>query len=104
GTAEMAMVRNAHVAGQPVQPGDVISIYATGLSAETHPVIRIAGTVAETLAVVPVENRMGGWEIQARVPASVSTSERVTLLLEVSQPDQSVVRSNEVTLAVESLD
>jgi uncharacterized protein (TIGR03437 family) len=101
GTSDLAIMRNARVKGQPVQSGDFISIYVTGLPHDREPILEIDGGVVETGAVLPVDGQMGVWEIQARVSIDVAGKNQVSLVLEILQPDNTIVRSNEVTFAVE---
>jgi len=102
GTSDVAIYRNPRVEGQPVQPDDVISVFATGLPPNAHPILSIAGQLTEPVEIIPVQDHLGVWEIRALVPAGIATSDHVALVMQLRQLDNTILKSNEVSFAVES--
>jgi uncharacterized protein (TIGR03437 family) len=101
GTHEFATVRDHRMLGQPVQAGDVISVFATGLPPDAHPLIRIDELGAEVLAVTPVPGQMGVWEIRARIPQGIVANDHATMVLQLPKSGNAIQQSNAVTFAVE---
>jgi len=116
----IAMVRTADVPSQPALPGDYISIYAQGLGptqngpAPGHPAgadplsyleapirVMIGGVNAEVTFAGLVPGFVGLCQVNARIPTSVQTGDRVPLVLMVTEPGGEVRSSNMVTIAIE---
>jgi len=101
GTNELATSQDARVAGQPAQPGDSLTIRATGLGDHLPIAVRIADTYAAVLSVASAPDAAGVSEIRLTLPASVSFGDAVPVVLEITAPDGKLIRSNSVTVAIE---
>ena len=120
-TNELAMPTTAGTASRPAQPGESLIIYATGLG-ETQPVVPL-GTPAPSRPLIPLKNKItvviGGVEVDPErsvlaprrvgldqidvlLPQGVPGGLAVPLYLQVTIPDGTVVRSNTVTLAIDT--
>jgi len=103
GTAAMAVVRDYRNAGQPAQPGDVLSIRATGLGSMLDlsagkPIVKIGGMTVQADAV-DTTGFAGVLEIRVKLPAGVTTGSDIPLRLEL--PGREGVVSNTVSIAIE---
>ena len=119
-TNELAMPKTAGTASRPAQPGENLTIYATGLG-ETQDIVPL-GTPAPSAPLILLKNKItvviGGIEIDpelstlapgrvgldqinAQLPEGVPTGPAVSLYLQVTMADGTVVRSNAVTLAID---
>jgi uncharacterized protein (TIGR03437 family) len=107
GTQDFVVVRNPDVPGAPAQPGDVVTILATGLGrsvgglALARPFARIGGVPAEVLDARRNELTPGLYEVDVRIPAAVQAGELVPVVLEVPGLDGRLSLSNTVTIAIE---
>ena len=101
GTTQLATVRDVRGAGLPAQPGDVLSIRATGLGDSLPVTVKIGGAPARVLSIVPAADAAGVWEIQAALPAAPDFGDKVPVQLEMATPDGSPLQSNIVTMAIE---
>jgi uncharacterized protein (TIGR03437 family) len=104
GTPLLATARTYLNTGQPAEPGDSITILATGIGSigSLLPRIKI-GDFSATADSVPVIAAMAGvYQIVAKVPTGVPPGDSWPLLVEMTMPDGSVVQSNTVTIAVET--
>jgi uncharacterized protein (TIGR03437 family) len=101
-TSQMAMVRDVRSAGQPAQPGDSLTIRATGFGNGNSSLVKIGGVYAEILSVGPSIDEAGIWEIRVTVPSALELGDTVPVQLEIPSPEGQLV-SNTVTIAVESV-
>jgi uncharacterized protein (TIGR03437 family) len=92
--------------GVPARPGDVISVFCTGLgrtfgsgerAAVNTPVVLIDGLAGDVLSAVAIGN--GVYRVDVRVPQSVTTGTRVRLTVEAASVDGHMVSSNAVDIA-----
>jgi hypothetical protein len=65
--------------------------------------LKIEGAVAEVVAVIQAQNHAGVWDIQARVPPGIATTDHAALVMQLIKPDGNVLQSNEVSLAIEAV-
>ena len=106
GTGSFVILRNLYVPGYPAQPGDVVTILATGLgrrmgdTAIMKPFVRVTGIPAEVLAV-RLNDLPGLYEVDVRIPQSAQIGEAGTVVLEAPGLDGSVNVSNTVTIAIQ---
>jgi uncharacterized protein (TIGR03437 family) len=106
GTRAMAVVRDFRNAGQPAQPGDYLSIRATGLgsmdelSAQKF-LVNIGGLTVQADAVDAVAGFAGVFDIKVKLPSGVPIGDNVPLTLELPGRDAGV--SNTVSIAVEAV-
>jgi uncharacterized protein (TIGR03437 family) len=108
GIADIAIERNAAIAGHPAQPGDELLIWGTGFgsAAETSTrqvSVTLGDSDAEVEAVRAVPGYAGMYTIQVRVPAATMTGSAVPVEVQVTTPDGKQIQSNHVRVAVESL-
>jgi uncharacterized protein (TIGR03437 family) len=100
GTPEMATVRDVRHAGYPAQPGDLLSIQATGLASGLPLFARIGGVYAEVVSVDRNVELAGVWDVRVKVPAAAEPGDAVPVQLELGSAD--APRSNCVTIPVEA--
>jgi uncharacterized protein (TIGR03437 family) len=106
GTRAMATVRDFRNTGQPAQPGDYLSIRATGLGSMDElsagkPLVKIGGMPVQAEAVDMVDGFAGVYDIKVKLPAGVPTGSEVPLTLELPGRDAGV--SNTVSVAIEAV-
>jgi uncharacterized protein (TIGR03437 family) len=120
-TNELAMPKTAGTASRPAQPGENLTIYATGLGetqdivplgtpAPSDPVILLKNKITVVIGGIEIDpelstlapGRVGLDQINAQLPQGVPTGPAVSLYLQVTMPDGTVVRSNTVTLAIQA--
>jgi uncharacterized protein (TIGR03437 family) len=118
-TNELAMPKTAGTASRPAQPGENLTIYATGLGetqgivalgtpAPSDPLILLKNKITVVIGGIEIDpesstlapGRVGLDQINAQLPESIPTGPAVSLYLQATMPDGSVVRSNAVTLAI----
>jgi uncharacterized protein (TIGR03437 family) len=103
GAPELAAVRDFTNAGQPAQPGDYLSIRATGLRLDEPsagmPLVKIGGIPVQINAIDKVVGFAGVFDIRVQLPEGVSTGPDVPLTLEFPGQDNGV--SNTVSIAIE---
>jgi uncharacterized protein (TIGR03437 family) len=117
GTSLLATSRTYLALGQPAEPGDSITIRATGIAVLNGalPTVKIGDAFAQVQAVQAVPGVAGVYEITAEVPWGIPEGDAVSVVVVVS-PDPSLVRrgppqargirnlqvkSNQTTIAVE---
>jgi uncharacterized protein (TIGR03437 family) len=117
GTSLVATSRSYLALGQPAQPGDSITIRATGIAALNGalPMVRIGGAYAQVQSVQAVPGVAGVYEITAEVPFGIPEGDAVPVVV-VLPPDASLsrrgpqqglgtrgfqVNGNQTTIAVE---
>ncbi|MGO9259554.1 MAG: Ig-like domain-containing protein, partial [Bryobacteraceae bacterium] len=103
--AELAMPRNADMAGYPAQPGDTVKVWATGLgpdaqSRTTDFSVTMGGVNVPVESIDPVAGHAGLYTVQLRVP--VTSGDTVPVQLRVVTPTGLTVWSNTVSAAVET--
>ncbi|MGE5570833.1 MAG: putative Ig domain-containing protein [Rhodospirillales bacterium] len=120
GTAEFAKERNFIAPGQPAWPGDIISIYATGLgpadevlnAGEPAPLDRlihlrgsvtvlIGGVESEVLFAGLAPTLIGVAQINVKIPENVPLGSAVPVSVIVKPSGGQPAASNEATLAIE---
>jgi uncharacterized protein (TIGR03437 family) len=104
GTTELATVRDFRNAGQPAQPGDYLSIRATGLGtldelSAGKPLVKIGGIPVQADTIDKVVGIAGVFDIRVKLPEGVPTGSDVPLTLEFPGRDGGV--SNTVSIAIE---
>jgi uncharacterized protein (TIGR03437 family) len=78
GTSLIAMNRNYQAPGQPVQPGDSITIQATGIApAETTLAVKIGEMYAQVTSVEAVPGMAGVYEVTAIVPPGIGEGDSI---------------------------
>ena len=100
-TTELATVRDVRGAGQPAQPGDSLSIRATGLGENLPVSVKIGDAYAQVLSIAPVENAAGVWNIRVAVPAAPNFGDAIPVQLEMASSDGRPITSNSVMMAIE---
>jgi uncharacterized protein (TIGR03437 family) len=103
GTSLLATPRTYLNLGQPAEPGDSITIVATGMPAIAGalPQIIIAGVPIFASSVQPVPTLAGVYWISVKLPSGLPTGDALPLQILMPGPDGTVVQSNTVTIAVE---
>lgn len=94
GTSQAATPRDYRGLGQPVVPGDTISILATGIDPNSAPlVLRIGDFFADVRGIAPVPGNAGIFELRAVVPFGVPEGDAIPVRLD---------GGNTVTIAMEA--
>ena len=107
GTSLLATSRDYRGLGQPAQPGDSITLQATGFGEGSSPIVTIGDLVARVESVERVPGVAGVVEITVTVPAGVAEDGQVPVVvtLPLSEGDSAGssdrLRSNAVTIAIE---
>jgi len=107
GTSLLATSRDYRGLGQPAQPGDSITIHATGFSEGSLPIVTVGDLVARVESVQRVPGVAGIVEITVTAPPGVPEGDRVPILVTFPLSDAELasssdrVRSNVVTIAIE---
>jgi uncharacterized protein (TIGR03437 family) len=96
----LAAVRSPAAPGQPAQPGDEISIRATGLSPSAAVFVTLGGVNAPVTSVQPVESYPGVYDIRVKVPEGVPAGDSVPVRLKIAGAG-SAPESNQATMAIE---
>ena len=105
GGTDLVTVRNYRVAGQPGQPGDHLKLRVTGLPAgdsAAQPLVRIGDVYGAVEFVRALPGATGTFEIGVQVPMTLPLGDAVPVLIQLPQPDGSLIGSNVVTAAVEA--
>jgi uncharacterized protein (TIGR03437 family) len=111
GTSLLATARDYRVLGQPAQPGDSITLWATGIDPNgLQPIITVGGLLSAVKTVSAVPGWAGICQITVAVPAGVPPGDAVPVRASFGplpassssrSPFGSRVRSNQVTIAIE---
>jgi uncharacterized protein (TIGR03437 family) len=101
GTSALATVRDARTAGQPAQPGDLLSLRASGFDDNLPFLVKIGEVYAEILSSMPDPDTAGVRVIQVKLPPATAFGNSVPVQLEVTLPDGRRMTSNTVTIAAE---
>jgi uncharacterized protein (TIGR03437 family) len=101
GTSDLATVRDARTAGQPAQPGDLLSLRASGLDNNLPFLVKIGEIYAEIQSNMPDPDTAGVRVIEIKVPPATAFGSSVPVQLEVTLPDGRQITSNTVTIAAE---
>jgi uncharacterized protein (TIGR03437 family) len=91
--------------GQPAEPGDTISILATGAGLDAGPAlveVSIGGVSTTADRVQPMPGMAGVYQVDVIVPASVAPGDAVPIVIEVADSSGNAIGSNTVTIAVEA--
>ncbi len=119
-TNELAMPNTTGTASRPALPGESLTIYATGLGeaqgvvpigtlAPADPLILLKNKITVVIGGIEIDpdlstlapGRVGLDQINAQLPQGVPTGPAVSLYIQVTMLDGTVVRSNAVTLAIQ---
>jgi len=115
GTSLLAATRSYLGLGQPAEPGDSVTIRATGLGTQggAWPTVKIGDFTAQSLSVQPAPEAAGVYDITVVVPFGVQTGDAVPVVIsypaepmEPRAPTLTVqtpggLPSNSVTMAIE---
>ena len=97
----LAAVRGSGDSGQPAQPGDDVSIRATGFKPDTSISIKLGDLEALVNSVEPAVNLPGVYDIRIKVPSGVILGEEVPIRLRVADAGGQWYESNLATMAIE---
>jgi uncharacterized protein (TIGR03437 family) len=101
--ARLVMVRNYRYAAQPAQPGDAITLYATGLEEASKVLVRFGQTAVEADSTDKVPAVPGVWLLSVRVPPG-EFGNAVGLSIEGHSANGMTRISNQIRIAIEALD
>lgn len=103
----LAAERDFRQAGQPVQPGDIVVISATGIGFTSQSgaavTVRIGGQEAAIEVIEPAGDAVAVQSIRVRVPLGTPLGERIPVQLSVLDSGGRWLASNTVTMAIEGL-
>lgn len=118
-TNEISMPHTESIPSRPAQPGDALTIYATGLGTAgnapaagsqapaapqtlNYPVQVVIGAMRLNPTWVRINTEKAGvYEVGVTLPSSRSTGNAVPVHLEMTLPDQTTLSSNTVTMAIQ---
>jgi len=104
GTTLFAAPRTYLNIGQPAEPGDTISILASGAGLEAGPslpAITIGGVSTTASQVQPMPGMAGVYQIELTVPAGVAPGDAVPVVIQTEDSSGNPIKSNTVTIAIE---
>lgn len=96
-----ATVRSHRAPGFPAQPGDSVSIRATGLRSDAAALVKIGDLDVQVESIRPVDNLPGVYDVRIEVPAGTPAGDAVPVRLQVAGPDGAWYQSNVATMAIE---
>jgi uncharacterized protein (TIGR03437 family) len=105
GTSLLATPRSYLNDGQPAEPGDTISILATGDGLSANPpqvTVSIGGTSTTAAQIEAVPGMAGVFQIDVVVPSSVVPGNAIAVAVQLTDSNGNAVSSNTVTIAVEA--
>jgi len=105
GTSLLATPRSYLNDGQPAEPGDTISLLATGAGLANSPstvLISIGGAHTTAAQIQAMPGMAGIYEIDVTVPASAPPGDAVPVVVQVADSSGNMISSNTVTIAVEA--
>jgi uncharacterized protein (TIGR03437 family) len=100
----LAASRSYQTTGQPAEPGDSISLLATGigsLQSAAFLQVRIADSYAVPDSVQAVPGMAGVYQVKVRVPGSAPAGDAIPVVLQTSGPDGATFQGNTITIAIE---
>jgi uncharacterized protein (TIGR03437 family) len=119
-TNELAMTKTAGAASRPAQPGEPLTIYASGLGetqrlvtpgalAPSNPLVLLKNKITVVAGGVEIDpdlstlapGTVGLYQINTQLPPGVPLGPAVPLFIRVTMPNGAVAESNTVTLAIE---
>jgi uncharacterized protein (TIGR03437 family) len=100
-STRLVMVRNYSYASQPARPGDVITLYATGMEGAAKASVRIGDTVVELNSITKVPGVPGLWLLSIRVPEG-ETGNQVGLSIDGRVSNGASSLSNQIRIAIEA--
>jgi len=101
GTSTMAMIHNYRYASEAAFPGEPVTIYATGITAQDEISIFVGQTELRPQSVLPVPGMAGVYELGVTLPWVLPDGEEV-ITLSVRMPDGRATSSNEVQFATQT--
>jgi uncharacterized protein (TIGR03437 family) len=104
GSAQLAVVRNYSLPGQPAWPGDRVVVYATGIDRLANVSAHIGDAEVAPAAVTSVPGRPGLFSVTLSIPKNVAAANDAKLGLTGDTPDGVRVSTNLVSIALERND
>ncbi|MBZ5621848.1 MAG: hypothetical protein LAQ69_24430 [Acidobacteriia bacterium] len=101
GGSRLVMVRNYRYAAQPAQPGDVITLYATGMEGASEASVRIGKTEVAPDSVNKAPGFPGLWRLSVTVPSG-EIGNAVGLSIVGRMSNGASVPSNQIRIAIEA--
>jgi uncharacterized protein (TIGR03437 family) len=101
-TDSVAMVRNYRVSGQPAIPGERLLVYATGVGGLTNVSVQIGEFKVPALAINPVPNHAGLYQVVVSVPNIVMQKNGDLPLSLSGDTPQGNISTNIVSIALEA--
>jgi uncharacterized protein (TIGR03437 family) len=121
GTSTFVMVRNPVAPSQPAEPGDYVSIFATGLGPVDNPppagqpasgdtLSRVQASLQVLVGDIPAEVQFAGltpglvglYQANIKIPDNAPLGPDIPVSILIPAPDGRVLRSNIVTMAIEA--
>ncbi len=102
GSATMVMTPNYQLLSRAALPDDPVTIYATGIAALRELSVVAGGTEVSPQSIIAIPNLAGMYQVSARLPAGPAEGD-ISISLKMRMPDGSVVTSNDVRVATETL-
>ncbi len=102
-TSKLAMIRNYRVDSAPVQTGDRVILYATGIDNLTNLTVHFGESQAAPVLVSPMSQHSGVFEIIVTIPRNALTSNTLTVWLSGDTALGTILTTNRIGIAGESL-
>ena len=100
--SRLVMVRNYRYAAQPAQPGDVITLYATGMEGVSKASVRIGNTEVDANVLDRVPGLPGLWFLSFTIPQGGEIGNAVGLSIGGQMSNGVSVPSNQIRIAIEA--
>jgi trimeric autotransporter adhesin len=102
GTATMVMIPNYQYSSRAALPDEPVTIYATGITAAQEVLVVAGGVEVSPQSIVPVNDFAGIYQVSVHLPSGPADGD-MSISLKIKMLDGSVVTSNEVWVATETL-
>jgi uncharacterized protein (TIGR03437 family) len=103
GNNSLAMVRNYRIQAQPAAAGERLVIYATGVDRLANIVVQMGELKTPAMAIQPVPDRPGLYQVVVEVPDLVKQTDLVRLSLSGETSQGTISNTNVVSIAVEAM-
>jgi uncharacterized protein (TIGR03437 family) len=102
GTATMVMTPNYQYLSRAAMPDELVTVYATGIAAAQEVWVVAGGVEVSPQSIVAIPDVVGMYQISVRLPSS-PTGGDISIALKSKALDESLVTSNDVSVATESI-
>jgi uncharacterized protein (TIGR03437 family) len=102
GTATLVMTPDYRRLSSAALPGELVTVYATGIAAEGEVSVAADGMEIRPQSIIAVPELAGIYQVSARLPSGLPDGD-IPVSLKVKLLDGATAASNDVSIAIESL-